>query len=379
MQLTEGLKQVQLCKMHSQQQRMPRVLIAGGGSGGHTAPAVAAAEALVKRGAEVLIAHSNRSIDLEMMKEYEYESIALPAAPLSTKPFGFFRFCHGFLQTSSKVKSLIRNQKIDCVLATGGFVAAPSLYGANKIGCHTVLLNLDNPAGKANKLAVRWADTVLSTVSCDLEGFKLVNPPLRRSVIKSAPTDICKQRLGLDPNKMTMLVTGASQGARTINCLIPELAKANSSRFNGWEILHIAGTTHQEEVEKMWKKVDVSSKVVGFLSSMGDAWGAADLAVTRGGANTVAEILINAVPTIVMPYPYHADDHQRTNAMPLEQLGGVAIAKDHKELKGNMQDAGERILQLLKDHKLRFDMQRAMFESPTENGSYAIADACLRF
>lgn len=110
---------------------------------------------------------------------------------------------------------------------------------------------------------------------------------------------------------------------------------------------------------------------------MGEAWGAANLAITRGGANTIAEISINTVPSIVLPYPYHQDDHQRTNAEPLEKIGGVRIAKDHTQLDLNLQDAGLLILELLKDHQSRFSMRQSMIESPSINGADEIALACL--
>ena len=131
------------------------------------------------QGATVLLAHSNRTIDVEMVGGSQFESVAISAEPLSTKPIGFLRFCLGFWRSSAEIRKLIQDRNIDCVLATGGFVAAPALHGANKVGCKTVLLNLDNPAGKANSLAVRWADRVLSTVDCDLHGAELIAPPLR--------------------------------------------------------------------------------------------------------------------------------------------------------------------------------------------------------
>ncbi|MBC8201115.1 MAG: UDP-N-acetylglucosamine--N-acetylmuramyl-(pentapeptide) pyrophosphoryl-undecaprenol N-acetylglucosamine transferase [Planctomycetes bacterium] len=363
--------------MQPPQQPPPNVLIAGGGSGGHVAPAIAAAQSLSGEGASVILAHSDRKIDMEMLCDSPFDGIVLPAVPFSINPLRFIRFCARFLRASKKIRSIIKERNITCVLATGGFVAAPALHGARKIGCKTVLLNLDNPAGKANKLAVRWADVVLSTVECDLLGAILIPPPLRKCVISDSLVVACKKKFGLNPNRMTLLVTGASQGASTINALLPELAKKNAPCFHGWEILHIAGTTHIAEVEQAWKEANVPCKVLGFTHSMGDAWGAADLAITRGGANTIAEIAMNAIPTIVMPYPYHEDEHQRSNATPLERLGGVVIATDHKELALNLDDAGSIILQLLKEHHQRFTMRQAMLENPPINGADAIATFCL--
>ena len=371
-------KQVQLYTMRSPQQHLSNILIAGGGSGGHVAPAIAAAEAIVEQGASVLLAHSTRKVDFEMMRESPFESLSISASPLSLKPIGFTRFCINFFNASKKIQSLIKQRDITCVLATGGFVSAPALHAARKLGCKTVLLNLDNPPGKANKLAVRWADTVLSTVLCNLNDAIIISPPLRQSVIASDDAQTCKSRLGLDQKRLTLLVTGASQGATTINHLIPALAKNNPTLFHGWDILHIAGAANTVEVKQLWADCCVPNKVLGFTHLMADAWGAADLAITRGGANTVAEIAINSVPSIVLPYPYHKDDHQRTNAEPLEQLGGIVIVEDHKELTLNIQDIGPQIVELMADHQTRFTMRQAMLNAPAINGAISIANACLR-
>jgi UDP-N-acetylglucosamine--N-acetylmuramyl-(pentapeptide) pyrophosphoryl-undecaprenol N-acetylglucosamine transferase len=356
---------------------MPKILIAGGGSGGHVAPAIAAGESLVEQGASVLLAHSTRKIDKDMLEPTSFDSVAIPACPLVLNPIGFTKFCVGFWKTSKKVRTLIRENEITCVLATGGFVAAPALLGARKEGCRTVLLNLDDPPGKANKLAVRWADTILSTVNCALERAVLIPPPLRKCVITAKSSKECKQQFGLDPNKMTLFVTGASQGASTMNELLPELANLHSDAFRGWEVLHIAGSKHVDNVTRLWNEIGVPCKVLGFTQEMGSAWGAADLAITRGGANTIAEIAMNTVPSIVLPYPYHQDNHQRTNAEPLEQLGGVQIVQDQIQLGANLQDAGSIIVSLMHDHQARFSMRQAMINQPARNGAACLATACL--
>ncbi len=357
---------------------MPKVLIAGGGSGGHVAPAIAAGESLIEQGAGVLLAHSTRKIDKDMVEPTNFDSVVLPARPLALKPIGFLKFCVGFWRSSKKVQRLIQENDISCVLATGGFVAAPALHGARKEGCTTVLLNLDDPPGKANKLAVRWADVILSTVECALKRAERIPPPLRKCVTTTKSSKECKLQFGLDPYKMTLLVTGASQGASTMNELLPELANLHSNAFRGWEVLHIAGSAHVDNVRRRWAEVGIPCKVVGFTQEMGNAWGAADLAVTRGGANTIAEIAINTVPSIVLPYPYHQDDHQRTNAEPLEKLGGIRVIKDHVHLGENIKDAGSTIIALMHDHHARFSMRQAMINHPARNGATALAAACLQ-
>ena len=110
---------------------------------------------------------------------------------------------------------------------------------------------------------------------------------------------------------------------------------------------------------------------------MGFAWGVADLAITRGGANTIAELAMNAVPAVVLPYPYHKDNHQTMNAMSLVKSGGVIIEKDYVQPVMNLVHAGSTICKLLKDHQQRFAMRQALASLPPENGAVAVADACI--
>lgn len=356
---------------------MPKILIAGGGSGGHVAPAIAVAEALQSLDCTPIIAHSNREIDHVMASETTFSCMMLPAKPLSLNPKKLLSFCSGFKRTETKVKQTILSEEIDCVLSTGGFVAAPALRAARKLHCPTVLLNLDNPPGKANRLAVRWADFTLSTIEGAFKEYKKVAPPLRECVIAPTNKSECYEAFNLNPHRMTLLVTGASQGASSINEFIPMLAKQQPEFFQGWQVLHVTGANHEGNIRELWKEINVPCTVVGFIEEMGLAWGVADFAVTRGGANTVAELAVNAVPAIVMPYPYHKDNHQSTNAMPLAKLGGVLIEKDYVQIGLNLAHTGSTLCLLLKNHQQRFAMQQALATTVPENGAKSIANACV--
>ena len=132
-----------------------------------------------------------------------------------------------------------------------------------------------------------------------------------------------------------------------------------------------------KEVEKKWSETAVPFHVVEFVQNMGDAWGVSDFAITRGGANTIAELAMNAVPAIVFPYPYHKDDHQRTNALPLASTGGIWIEKDYIQTPQNLLNGGRSIVKMLKDHHRRFEMRQSLVSNLPVNGAKVIADACL--
>lgn len=357
---------------------MPRVLIAGGGSGGHVAPAIAIAEALSTLDCTCILAHSNRAIDTVMVQHTAFDSVVLPAKPLSFRPTSFLHFARGFIQTEKKVREFIKKERIDCVISTGGFVAAPALRAARKESCPTLMLNLDDPPGKANNLAKRWADEIVSTVRCTLPRATKIPPPLRSSVLATTYSECSYERYGLNNNKLTLLITGASQGATSINEFLPAFAAQYPTLFHGWQVLHLAGSGNVEQVAQRWNETTVEHTVLAFEQEMGHAWGIADFAVTRGGANTIAEIAINAVPSCILPYPYHKDEHQKTNALPLQTIGGVTIERDYIDPAKNIAHVGHTIGLFLKDHQMRFTMYQSLVTHAPKNGAVDVATACLK-
>ena len=240
----------------------------------------------------------------------------------------------------------------------------------------SILLNLDCPPGKANKLAKRWASHLVTTVECGWNNAQIIAPPLRKASTNCPQDHLCKSTLGLNPKLKTLLVTGASQGAKTINALIPALAQKMPKVFDGWQILHLSGAQHKDAVQNLWSKTLVPAVVIDFLDNIAFAWNAADLAISRGGANTIAEITFHAVPTIILPYPFHKDNHQKKNALRLQICGGVEIVTDHKAVTKNIEDAGIKLCKLLESDNRRARMQESLIALNGENGAETLADLC---
>ncbi len=359
--------------MNSNSHSTLNILIAGGGSGGHLAPAIGIAEQLKQRGHHVLLGHSGRDIDYQMIEDSPFEHQVIPAKPLQLSPRGFLQFSRGFRDSAKTTRALIQAYSINGIVSTGGFVAAPALYAAKQNKTPSLLLNLDSPPGKANKLARRWTTTCASTVDCGWRDAVMVHPPLRDASANRFSKTEAAQELGLSPDLKTLLVTGASQGASTINTMVTRLASESPTSFDGWQVLHLTGTQHEAEVKAAWSDIPVPSVVIDFLQSMALAWSVADFAVTRGGANTIAEIAFHNVPTLVMPYPYHNDEHQRTNAEPLEQAGGVLIETDHKTIDANVDGAGSKLIGCLQSGVERETMRESLRGLDTINGSLECA------
>ncbi len=137
------------------------------------------------------------------------------------------------------------------------------------------------------------------------------------------------RRLELDPDLMTLVITGASLGAQTVNEAV--LETVSKLKLEGWQILHLAGREHAQVVKAAYVQKAIRAKVVDFTPEMADVWSVADLAICRAGASSCAELTACGVPSILMPYPYHKDMHQRANAKVLEAGGAALIIEDAKD------------------------------------------------
>lgn len=357
------------------------VLFAGGGTGGHISPGLAVAEALRELRPDVgrLFVCSNREIDRTMLAEAGEPFIPLGAMPFGRRPAQLLRFIRGWQSAVKQACGIIRSRQVGVVIALGGFVAAPAVAAARRCGVPTILLNLDAVPGKANRYIARRGAEVLT--ACDLasevRGFDAspIGMPLRRSTLASTFGDVhqCRRTLGLDPVKPTLLITGASQGSQSINDLIRGIVEHHASWLTGWQVHHLAGHGREGLLADQFVAAGIPALVEPFRAHMGLAWGAADLVISRAGANSVAEIAANAVPSILLPYPHHRDSHQFHNAMPLVEAGGAVVCEDFVDPVRNLREHGEVIARLIRDASARQTMRSALEARRPRNGAEAVA------
>jgi UDP-N-acetylglucosamine--N-acetylmuramyl-(pentapeptide) pyrophosphoryl-undecaprenol N-acetylglucosamine transferase len=280
---------------------------------------------------------SDRPIDAVVLQSTTLPWTPLPARPLRRTPSGLLHFARGFLQARARVERLLQDNDIDAVLLLGGFVAAPALSAALRKKIPTLLLNLDAVPGRANRWMARRATSVCtamptvhplpsrSAVDC-LEGV-----PIRRQARPANDKAHCTTAIGLDPHRRTLLITGASQGASSINQLFASALKRAPKVFDGWQVLHLTGPDQLGAMQQAWAAAGVQASVEPFRQAMADAWGAADLVVARAGASTVAEARFAGVPALYLPYPHHRDRHQWHNAAASVAQGTARVLKDHND------------------------------------------------
>jgi UDP-N-acetylglucosamine--N-acetylmuramyl-(pentapeptide) pyrophosphoryl-undecaprenol N-acetylglucosamine transferase len=361
------------------------VVFAGGGSGGHLSPGLAIAERMVDAVPNVrpLFLCSQRAIDAQMLGDAGVEFRPVPAEGFSWKPKGFIRFARGYLAGLQAAKRLLREEGAEHVVSLGGFVTGPVTAAARSLGIPITLVNLDATPGRANRVAARRAQRVIS--ACETPGLPqfaeaIVGMPLRRSAMAPAGRAECRGRLGLDPVKPCLLVTGASQGASSLNSFMVAFALKNRALLENWQVIHLAGqkgSPSAAELDAAYARAGVKALVLPFLNEMGLAWGASELALSRAGANSVAEAEANCVPTVFVPYPYHHDLHQEANAKPLVMAGAAVLAYDRLDVAANMQSIGEPLATLLADGRLRDEMENALRARPQVDAADAIARTVL--
>lgn len=354
------------------------MLFAGGGTGGHIYPNVGILEALRVRRPQVR-AHflvSDRPGDASIMRRLGEAWTASPTRPLPSvrKPQTALAFARGWLRGTIQLRRLLARQQVAVVVATGGFVSGPAI--ASAAGRPRVMVNLDAVPGQANRLLVRLCTGVFSAYRSDrLPGAQTIGLPMRRASIGDPERSAARQALGLDPVTPTLLVTGATHGATSIIEAIKALVGRPEleAPLQDWQVLHQCGTHDVGDLQAAYDARKIRATVVDYLDAMGQAWAAADLAISRAGAGSVAEAWANATPTLFLPNPYHRDQHQRHNAQPMVDGGGALMLHDEIDPQRNADRLIPVLLELLHDPKRREGMHEAARRTCPPDGAAAVA------
>jgi UDP-N-acetylglucosamine--N-acetylmuramyl-(pentapeptide) pyrophosphoryl-undecaprenol N-acetylglucosamine transferase len=306
------------------------VVFAGGGTGGHLYPAIAIADALRQRRANVAFIGSADRLETTIVPKAGYTLHTIAAHSLPRKPsLGFFRAiaanAHGIVQSLR----LLRDARPDLVIATGGYVCFPVTVAARirrfarLSRAPLVLLEPNASPGLTNRLLTPIVDEVWRSV------------PIRASLRRLPPREEAAARLGLDASRKTLVAVGGSQGARAINDALLGLVAA-SGIPNHWQLLHLTGDSDYERVAAQRAPANTRVVVRPYLEDMADAYAVADLLLTRAGASTLGELGALGKPAIVVPYPFAAEGHQAANAARLEEAGAVVVLTDRELREGRL-------------------------------------------
>lgn len=349
-------------------------VIACGGTGGHLFPGLAVAEALKERGHDVLLFVSSKEIDRVALKDYPWlkaEKLSVTGMPglLSPKIFGFV---WRFFSSLCKCLQIYRGIRPACVLSMGGFTAAPPVLAGWMRGIPGVVHDSNAIPGKANLLVARFSSKVALGLDVCKKFFpgksvEITGTPVRKSLKDTA--QIALSDYGLTEGKKTILVMGGSQGAGGINeAILRMLPLLGAEHPDQWQFIHLTGPQDEQRAREAYQKAGVKAFVAAFSGQMGALYRLADVAVSRSGAASMTELSFFGIPTLFIPYPHAADDHQRANAQVFVGAGAALMLTQHEA-------SGERVMgrleSLLEKHDEFSKNARALF---IENAEVRVAD-----
>ena len=307
---------------------MTRVLLAGGGTAGHTSPLLATADALRRLEPDVQITclGTPRGLETRVVPEAGYPLELIAPVPLPRRPNGDLLRVPGRLRGAvQETLAVVDRIRPDVVVGYGGYVSVPAYLAARRRRLPLVVHEQNARPGVGNRVGARFASRVaVSFPDTPLRGAEYVGLPLRAMISRldrSALRAEARAWFGLDPERPTLVVTGGSQGARRLNQSVSGAARALGDA--GVQVLHVVGAKGEATPEP----TGVPYVVVAYVDRMDLALAAADLMICRGGANSVVEAAATGVPAIFVPLPI-GNGEQALNARPVVDAGGALLVAD---------------------------------------------------
>lgn len=320
------------------------VVLAGGGTAGHVNPLLAVADEVRRRepGARVLALGTTTGLEADLVPARGYELRPVPRVPLPRRPSTDLLRLPGKLREAVRAaEAAIDEIGAQAVVGFGGYVSTPAYLAARRRGVPVVIHEQNARPGLANKLGARWAARVgLTFPGTELRGGVVTGLPLRREIAElvgraeAAPQQVRAEAaglLGLDPALPTLVVTGGSSGALSVNTAVAGAAGAVLA--TGVQVLHLTGRGKDGVVREALGALEAAGQDVSryqvreYLSEMHLAYAVADLVVCRAGAGSVCELAALGLPAVYVPLPI-GNGEQRLNAAPLVEAGGGLIVDD---------------------------------------------------
>ena len=319
-----------------------RIAFTGGGTGGHVYPALAIDDALRERrpagGYEARFFGNREGLEATLVKTIPLSFV--PSAPLQRKA-SLAALGTALANAAGVVRALgaLARFRPDFVVATGGYVCFPVVVAARILRLLRIvrpqiaLLEINVTPGLTNRLLAPLVDEVWTTYAASEESFGrkavVTGAPVRASlrVAKDAPS--ARERLGLDPDRRTVVVMGGSQGARSINEAVTALVTRRTLPED-WQVLHVCGERDYAYMQAEQRQLAPGNRVqlVPYLADPADAYAAADVVIARSGASTLAELAVTGTPSLLIPYPHAADQHQAHNAALFADAGAAVLLSD---------------------------------------------------
>jgi len=322
-----------------------KILMAAGGSGGHIFPAIALAKELKKSIPDIgiMFIGSDKELDRRIFEKerLDFKLISSNKFPYKASP-AIIAFTLKFLVDLFKVFFILLKYKPDAVVGFGGYVPCPVLISASILRIPKVVHEQNVSPGRANKLMFTLADKVAISfeetkrfLGKDMHKAVFTGNPIRIKDFMNgdirAGKDVCVRKFGLDVSKFTILVVGGSEGAHALNETFTEaLSNLDDRLVSSLQVIHITGVKDYEWAIKVYEDLNAAVRIFSFIDRIEEAYGAADLVITRAGASAIFEVAFFGKPMILVPYKF-AMSHQMENAHVFFSRG-AAIELDESKL-----------------------------------------------
>lgn len=329
-----------------------RVLVSGGGTGGHIYPAVSLVKYIKKKhpDAEFMYVGTKKGLESKIVPDQNipFETIEIQGFKRSLSPSNF-KTVYLFLKSISDAKKIIKKFQPDIVIGTGGYVCGSVVYAAHKLNIPTVIHEQNSVAGVTNKFLARYVDKIgicFSDVASDFpkEKVVMVGNPRAQEVAGIQKSPVLNE-YGLDPDTPTVLIFGGSRGALAINNVL--LDSLSSFKDKPYQVLYASGEIYFDEVKKKWQTLGEelnNVKVVPYIKNMEHVLANVDVVVGRAGATSLAEITSLGLPSILIPSPNVTNDHQTKNAQSLVNKNAAIMVKNAELTKETLLSSIDQVM-----------------------------------
>lgn len=359
-----------------------KVIISGGGTGGHIFPAIAIANAIKAKqpDADILFVGAKGRMEMEKVPKAGYQIEGLWISGFQRKlTLQNLLFPIKLVSSMLKARQIIRRFKPDVAIGVGGYASGPLLEMATRMGVPALIQEQNSYAGATNKLLAQKVQKIC--VAYDQmehyfpkEKIVVTGNPVRSDLVNiNASREEALQYFGLDANKKTLVIFGGSLGARTLNQAMAASTEWLHKRPD-IQVLWQCGSLYVEQYQNCETVKLPNVRIQAFIDRMDLAYKMADAAIARAGALTVSELCLVGLPTILVPSPNVAEDHQTKNAMALVEKGAAILLKDANAIAQMIPKA----LELLDDENLRQKLSANIKQLAKPNAAEEIADEVLK-
>lgn len=358
-----------------------RIAVTCGGTGGHIFPGVATASAFKSLGHEITLVLSGRAVESQTLADWQDPILQIQAPRLSLKrPLSFIALWGAY----RKAVQAFQTSRPDALLAMGSYTSLPSVWAAHHLKIPVILHEANAIPGKAVKFLSRFASHVALTFQ-DAAQFlpkgvptTLTGLPIRANLIEAATQGRSAGRTVSQDARFTVLVMGGSQGAQAINhCLLElfQLLEKNPAQSQRFHFIHLAGEKNKDALQAAYRTLsNVSVELIGFSNQMASLYTRADFCISRAGAASCFELCQFQIPSLLIPLPKLANDHQTANARAMQALGACEwIAQDQLSASAVLE-----ILVLYADHpEKRLARQQALAAKASPHAAQQLAQLVL--